>query len=49
MDGGDIGVVALLGLVGGMRGYRYHHGFAGIARRDEVIVARWLCGDRLTG
>ena len=25
--GGDIGVVALLGLVGGMRGYRRHHGF----------------------
>ena len=27
--GGDIGVVALLGLVGGMRGYWRRHGFAG--------------------
>ena len=46
--GGDSGFVALLGLVGGMRGYRHHHG-AGTARRDEGIVGRRLCGDRSRG
>ena len=54
--GGYSGVVASLGLVGGMRGYQHHHGFAGIAQRDEGIVARrlagiaasWYHGDRST-
>ena len=46
--GGDSGVVALLGLVGGMTGYQHHHG-AGIARRDEGIVGWRLYGDRSRG
>ena len=47
--GGDSGFVALLGLVGGMRGYWHHHGFAGITRQDEGMVARRLCGNSSRG
>ena len=42
--GGDSGVVELLGFVGGMRGYRHHHRYTGIARQDEGIVALRLTG-----